>query len=88
MHIKQMTVFLASMAVAGSVLASAPVAGKTRVEVLRELEQARAAGQMSVPDAQYPRLAVDGGKGGRAAPSAALASCMQHQKIDPVYSGA
>ncbi|AIY41229.1 hypothetical protein LT85_2071 [Collimonas arenae] len=88
MNIKQMTVFFASMAMAGSVVASAPVAEKTRADVLRELEQARAAGQMSVPDAQYPRLADGASKSGMAAPSAAITDCKTHRNIDPVYSGA
>lgn len=87
MNVKKMILVIAALAASGSVLAQAPAAGKTRAEVQRELEQARAAGQMSVPDAQYPRLAA-GSKGGMAAPSVAVADCGTHQKIDPIYSGA
>lgn len=87
MSIKQMILVFAALAASGSVLAQAPAAGKSRAEVQRELAQARAAGLVSVPDAQYPRL-VAGSKSGMAAPSAALADCKSHQKVDPIYSGA
>lgn len=60
----------------------APSTGKTRAEV----KQAHAAKQVSVPDAQYPRLATGGSKGGMAAPSQAVTD-EAHQKVDPVYSG-
>jgi Domain of unknown function (DUF4148) len=88
MNIKKMILILVSIAATGSVLAQAPTTGKTRAEVLRELEQARAAGQMSVPDAQYPRLVAADSRGGIAAPSAAITDCKTHQQIDPIYSGA
>jgi hypothetical protein len=88
MNAKKMMLVIAVLAASGSVLAQAPAAGKTRAEVLRELEQARAAGQMSVPDAQYPRLATAGSKAGAAAPSSAVADCGSHQKAVSIYSGA
>ncbi|MDB5765582.1 MAG: hypothetical protein JWQ61_396 [Collimonas fungivorans] len=88
MNIKQMSLVVVLLAAAGSVMAqsSAPAAGKTRAEVVRELEQARAAGQMSVADAHYPKIPADGSKGGMAAPSKPVTD-ESHQKIDPVYAG-
>jgi len=88
MKIKKMSVVIVLLAAAGSVMAqpAAPAAGKTRAEVVRELEQARAAGQMSVADAQYPKTPAGGSKGGTAAPSEPVAD-ESHQKVDPVYAG-
>ncbi|AMO95865.1 hypothetical protein CFter6_3217 [Collimonas fungivorans] len=92
MNIKQMSVVVVLLAAAGSVMAqssaqsSAPAAGKTRAEVVRELEQARAAGQMSVGNAQYPKTPDGGSKGGMAAPSKPVTD-ESHQKIAPVYAG-
>ena len=88
MKIKKMSVVIVLLAAAGSVMAqpAAPAAGKTRAEVVRELEQARAAGQMSVAGAQYPKTPDGGSKGGTAAPSEPVAD-ESHQKVDPVYAG-
>lgn len=88
MNIKQMSVVVVLLAATGSVMAqsSAPAAGKTRAEVVRELEQARAAGQMSVGNAQYPKTPDGGSKGGMAAPSKPVTD-ESHQKIAPVYAG-
>jgi len=88
MNIKQMSVVVVLLAAAGSVMAqsSAPAPGKTRAEVVRELEQARAAGQMSVGNAQYPKTPDGGSKGGMAAPSKPVTD-ESHQKIAPVYAG-
>jgi hypothetical protein len=86
MNIKQISFVVVLLAATGSAMAQAPAAGKTRAEVIRELEQARAAGQMSVADAHYPKLAAGGSKSGMAAPSQAIVD-ETHQKIDPVYSG-
>jgi len=86
MNFKQASIFLASLAIAGSALAQAPAAGKSRAEVVRELEQARAAGQMSVADAHYPKQPASGSTGGMAAPSKPVTD-ESHQKIDPAYAG-
>lgn len=88
MNIKKMSVAVVLLAATASVMAQspAPAAGKTRVEVVRELEQARAAGQMSVADAHYPKTPEGGSKGGAAAQSKPVTD-ESHQKIDPVYAG-
>jgi|GEM_PF-1182668 len=88
MNIKQISIAVVLLAAAASAMAqsSAPAAGKTRAEVVRELEQARAAGQMSVADAHYPKTPDGGSKDGMAAPSKPVAD-ESHQKVDPAYAG-
>jgi hypothetical protein len=88
MNIKQMSVVVVLLAATGGVMAqaSAPAAGKTRAEVVRELEQARAAGEMSVADAHYPKTPVGGSKNGMAAPSEPVVD-ESHQNIKPAYAG-
>jgi hypothetical protein len=88
MNIKKMSVAVVLLAAAGGLMAqpAAPAAGKTRAEVVRELEQAHAAGQMSVADAHYPKAPEGGSKDGMAAPSEPVAD-ESHQKVDPAYAG-
>ncbi|MFC5474148.1 DUF4148 domain-containing protein [Paraherbaspirillum soli] len=96
MNAKQLIAVVTLLTAAGSVMAQAPSAGKTRAQVIAEMKEARANGEMSVPDSQYPRLASDANKGrGKSgskgnAPTAVqeVTSCASHQANSSIYSGA